>query len=69
MWFRSVFKYFIKPPIVPLGRWKLLKHESCIENRIDYANVDHCGPCSVEELHKLKEKINVKFPLKVKVVE
>jgi hypothetical protein len=66
MWFRSIIKYFTKTPSVPLGRWKLLERESYIENRIDYANVDHCGPCSVQDLHELKKKININLPYKVK---
>jgi len=41
-----------KPP--PLGRWNI---ESCykkLNNKIDLANEDHCGPCG----KYLKNKIN-----------
>jgi len=32
-----------KPP--PLGRWNLETCNKKINNKIDLANEDHCGPC------------------------
>lgn len=29
----------------PLGRWNIEKCNKKINNKIDFANEDHCGPC------------------------
>lgn len=29
----------------PLGRWNIEKCNKKINNKIDWANEDHCGPC------------------------
>jgi hypothetical protein len=33
----------IKPP--PLGRWNIEQCNKKLNNKIDLANEDHCGPC------------------------
>ena len=48
MYFRNIFKkMFLSPPQknVPLGRWKITYDNKQLENKVYYANHDHCGPC------------------------
>jgi hypothetical protein len=49
-------KFFIKrrnsKKEIILGRWNLEKCEKQRQIKIDYANHDHCGPCSFQELKK-----------------
>ena len=33
----------LKPP--PLGRWNIEQCHKKLNNKIDLANEDHCGPC------------------------
>jgi hypothetical protein len=40
----------------PLGRWKIEICKKQINNKIDLANEDHCGPCGQYALTKLKIK-------------
>jgi hypothetical protein len=40
----------------PLGRWKTETCKKQINNKIDLANEDHCGPCGQYALTKLKIK-------------
>jgi hypothetical protein len=37
----------------PLGRWNL--HDNNHIKRIDYSNVDHCGPCGNNHLIRQKD--------------
>lgn len=41
---------YTKPP---LGRWNL--HDNNHIRRIDYSNVDHCGPCGNSHLTRQKD--------------
>lgn len=43
----------VKPP-TPNGRWSILESNRALQRRIDMANIDHCGPCSFDELKKDK---------------
>lgn len=40
----------------PLGRWNIEKCQIKINNKIDRANEDHCGPCGLYK-NKFKEFI------------
>jgi hypothetical protein len=40
---KELFK--IKTYIPPLGRWKIETCYKKLNNKIDLANEDHCGPC------------------------
>lgn len=51
-------KYHIKPP---LGRWNIESCHKKLNNKIDLANEDHCGPCGkyikkIIETNYLKHK-------------
>lgn len=39
-------KIFPKYPN-PLGRWNLEECHIKIDRKIDYSNIDHCGPCGI----------------------
>jgi hypothetical protein len=39
----------------PLGRWKIEVCNKQINNKIDLANEDHCGPCGQYALNKFKK--------------
>ena len=41
-------------PKIAMGRWNLLSCDISLERRVDLANIDHCGPCSYEELPLVK---------------
>ncbi len=38
-----IMKTYHKPP--PLGRWSIETCNNKLNNKIDLANEDHCGPC------------------------
>ena len=42
-------------PKMSLGRWKLSYNNGHIDNRVDRANEDHCGPCGELYLNKSKK--------------
>ena len=42
------------PP--PLGRWNIEKCHKKINNKIDRANEDHCGPCGLYIKNALNKK-------------
>ena len=44
------------PKQKPLGRWNIEICNKKINNKIDLANEDHCGPCGQYALNKLKIK-------------
>lgn len=44
LYIQKIFKkQHFKPP--PLGRWNIETCNKRINNKIDLANEDHCGPC------------------------
>jgi hypothetical protein len=47
----------IKPP---LGRWNIEQCHKKLDNKIDLANEDHCGPCGkyVKIILKTDNKLN-----------
>lgn len=54
--FKMVNRLFIdkyQPP--KLGRWGLLNKEQ-LDNRVDWSNEDHCGPCGSLILDKRVKK-------------
>lgn len=38
-----------KTTIIGLGRWKLLECNNKIHRKVDWANLDHCGPCGYDK--------------------
>tara|TARA_B110000285_G_scaffold219475_1_gene270102 strand:- start:780 stop:1049 length:270 start_codon:yes stop_codon:yes gene_type:complete len=59
--FKTLKKFEDKEP--PLGRWKRVEGKSA-DQRIDWANEDHCGPCG--QLKVVKRPFRaVKRPFKV----
>ena len=39
-------KFFVKEPVVLLGRWNIVYYQQKINKKIDLANEDHCGTCN-----------------------
>ena len=39
---------------IPLGRWRIEKCNTQMNNKIDLSNEDHCGPCGQYALEKAK---------------
>ena len=40
--------------LIPLGRWRIEKCNTQMNNKIDLSNEDHCGPCGQYALEKIK---------------
>ena len=55
MYYRNIFRIFIKEEKKILGRWGISYKEKDLNYKIYLANHDHCGPCG-----KLKLKTNKK---------
>ena len=47
MYFRNIFKkmFSTSNKNVPLGRWTITYDNKQLEQKVYYANHDHCGPC------------------------
>ena len=57
--FKTIFPYHfeineIKKPLTT-GRWKNDDCDNSKNIKVDYSNVDHCGPCGVDELYSIKK--------------
>jgi hypothetical protein len=48
-----------KDILTPLGRWKIEKCNTKINNKIDLSNEDHCGPCGQYAIEKVNIKNNL----------
>ena len=46
-------KFMPKELSKPMGRWRLEKCNTQINNKIDLSNEDHCGPCGQYALEKI----------------
>jgi hypothetical protein len=46
LYIKNLFKFNHYKP--PLGRWKIEYCNKKINNKVDMANEDHCGPCGNE---------------------
>ena len=44
---------------MPLGRWRIEKCNTQMNNKIDLSNEDHCGPCGQYALEKVNFKNDV----------
>ena len=45
-YFRNIFKkMFSTSKNVPLGRWTITYDNKQLDQKVYYANHDHCGPC------------------------
>ena len=56
MYFRNIFKkmFSTSNKNVPLGRWTITYDNKQLDQKVYYANHDHCGPCG--NLYDEKEK-------------
>jgi hypothetical protein len=50
---------------IPLGRWRIVKCNTQMSNKIDLSNEDHCGPCGQYALEKVKFKTDVNKDIKL----
>lgn len=41
------------------GRWGNSTCNETINRKVDYTNVDHCGPCGIDELYKIRKNDTV----------
>ena len=60
-----------KDKLNPMGRWKIVYCDKKINDKIDMANEDHCGPCGQyivkkTEFNKVKDSIDSSIPEKVR---
>ena len=45
MYYRNIFKIFIKEEKKILGRWNINYNKKDLDYKVYLANYDHCGPC------------------------
>ena len=50
----------------PVGRWKIEKCNTKMNNKIDLSNEDHCGPCGQYALEKIEFKNNKNTETQIK---
>ncbi len=43
-----------KDVLMPVGRWRIEKCNTQMNNKVDLSNEDHCGPCGQYALEKVK---------------
>jgi hypothetical protein len=55
----SIFKRFVKDEKKVLGRWNIEVCETKMNNKIDLANEDHCGPCGEYQMEKAINSVEV----------
>ena len=55
MWFvsRIIAKFSKKDLPKQLGRWNIDYCNTKLDNKIDWSNEDHCGPCGQYALNKI----------------
>lgn len=60
-----------KPTKLPihLGRWRIEKCNTQINNKIDLSNEDHCGFCSQYALEKIKLRDNLNKKINNKKID
>lgn len=56
---KIVLKRFQQMPL-PLGRWGRIDCPKQVDNKVDWSNEDHCGPCGEKVL--VKKKYESKSP-------
>ena len=57
---RKISQYIdIHPTPINLGRWTVEKCNRKIDNKIEMANEDHCGPCGQQGPVKWPHKSNL----------
>lgn len=54
---KIVLKRFQQMPL-PLGRWGHISCPKQVDNKVDWSNEDHCGPCGEKVLAKKKYESN-----------
>lgn len=47
-------KWLCKDKPKVFGRWQLEYCDQKLSQKVDWANVDHCGPCGTHKEHKSK---------------
>lgn len=58
---RIINRIISKETPKPIGRWKIETCNKQIDRKIDLSNEDHCGPCGIYILDKLKKKIKISY--------
>ena len=58
MYYRNIFKIFIKEEKKILGRWNIDYKKTNLDYKVYLANYDHCGPCGNINLPNIKKNIN-----------
>jgi hypothetical protein len=61
---KDIITYILKKIVrsdnaTALGRWNLDYCEKLIKNKVDFANVDHCGTCSQYKVKKTNKIIDL----------
>lgn len=58
-----------KEPPLPLGRWNIQHCKTKINQKVDYSNEDHCGPCGQYAMMKQNQKYTLlPKPIKIKLL-
>jgi hypothetical protein len=53
MIFTKLLQRFLRKENKVLGRWAVENCDKRINNKIDWSNTDHCGPCGTEKMKEL----------------
>ena len=51
-------KHFMPTQLRPVGRWRIETCHKQMNQKIDWSNEDHCGPCGQYGLEKYKKSKN-----------
>jgi hypothetical protein len=54
--FANFIKRIIRQENKVLGRWALESCDKKINNKVDWSNTDHCGPCGAESILPFRVK-------------
>ena len=54
------FVFYEKTKPLTLGRWSNDKCDLKTNRKIDYANIDHCGPCGLDSSYYAKSGTSTK---------
>ena len=54
-YFPYTFKIYEKNKELQLGRWKNTDCQDKTFSRVDYNNIDHCGPCGLGDIEMIKK--------------
>jgi hypothetical protein len=52
-WFMVNYSSHFSSQLIMLGRWKITYEPKMIHSKVDWANVDHCGCCGINNFKKI----------------